>query len=86
MNALKEGIKDMAIAERFIRKFVNKQYPFLSEKKLKMKAKEILVGYEDIKIVKGEIFIITRLPEGIKVIIDEKGNFRDFDEFFLLRR
>ncbi|MDD3098292.1 MAG: hypothetical protein PHU82_00450 [Candidatus Pacebacteria bacterium] len=86
MNALKEGVKEIVIAERFIRKFIEKQYSFFSEKKLKTKVKEILIGYEGINISKGKIFVITRLPEGIKIIIDEKGNFRDFDEFFLLRR
>lgn len=85
MNALKEKTKERLVIKN-ISKFVEKQFPSLTSKDKEKKIKEILIGFEDYEPRREKLSIVVRLPEGIKAIIDEKGNFRDFNEFFLSRR
>jgi hypothetical protein len=85
MNALKEKVKEREIL-RNIKRFVSKQFPDLGREDKEIKLKEILIGFEGYESIRKKNFVVVRLPEGVTVVINDKGNFYDFDEFFFLRR
>jgi len=81
MKIKEKDKKRSALIERYIKAFIKRQYPFLKNKDTKAKAKELFIGFENIRIIKDKTFVTLRLPEGIRVILDAKGNFRDDDGF-----
>jgi hypothetical protein len=85
MNALKEKVKEIEILKNITR-FVEKEFPCLKDKDKEIKVKEILIGFEGYESRGEKNFVVVRLPEGVTVVINDKGNFYDFDEFFFLRR
>lgn len=82
MNALKEISKEeMVRAKQFIKCFVEKEFNCLEKDEKEIKSRELLFGYEGYRKIKGEIFVILMLPEGIKGAIDEEGNLFDISFF-----
>lgn len=63
-----------------VEKFVEENFSGLGEKDKITKIGEFLVGYEETKKVKGNLFIVLQLPEGYKGAIDLKGNLYDLNE------
>lgn len=86
MNGLKEKTKEIVIAEKFIRRFVEKEFSSLTSEDKERKTKEILVGFEGFQLIGKKAFIVGRLPEGGWKIFYEDGDCRDFDKVFLKRR
>jgi hypothetical protein len=85
MNTLKEKVKEREVLKN-IKRFVSKQFSDLGREDKEIKLREILIGFEGYESIRNKNFVVVRLPEGVTVVINDKGNFYDFDEFFFLRR
>lgn len=82
MNAFfKEKVKKREVL-RNLERFVSKQFPDLGREDKEVKLREILIGFEGYGSIRKKNFVVVRLPEGVTVVINDKGDFYDIDEFF----
>jgi len=63
-----------------VERFIEKEFRPLREKDKITKVGEFLVGYQETKKVKGNLFIILQLPEGVEAAIDLQGKLYDLNE------
>ena len=76
----KRRSSESVIAEKIIKKFLKKYYSFLDFENLEIKKRELFIGCQRVFKRGNKSYLVTRFPEGVLAVIDERGNFRDLSE------
>ncbi|MDD3491833.1 MAG: hypothetical protein PHG13_02645 [Candidatus Pacebacteria bacterium] len=80
MNDLDDKAR-VRLIKKYVNAFIKKQYPHLKNKDKNIKVKELMFGFQGIRVVNDKTFVTLRLPEGVKAIVSINGSFRDEDFF-----